>query len=167
MLTRHSAAAVLFAVVAGCGDGSTDPSPAAVYALEQLNDSTLPYDHEGLGCCSYLSGGIELTDGDYAISLTARNRRNTGVIYGQGMGELHRQRVIAQFRLGQFCGDRLPPRLGGAVRRFAAGGVWGRGARGAGSVPRALRACSLTRRGFGGKPRNSIEALCQATRADL
>ena len=71
----------MLVALAACGDGPSNPGPlAASYTLRQLNDSTLPYDHEGLGCCTYLSGDLELDDGAYAIGLTARNR-NTGVVF--------------------------------------------------------------------------------------
>jgi hypothetical protein len=67
------------AAVAGCG--STQPTPVAdVYALQTLNESALPYDHGGLGCCTYLNGELQLLEGRYAASLTARNR-NTGVVF--------------------------------------------------------------------------------------
>ena len=78
MARRLVRAAGALAVVTACAGGPSAPGPAAtVYALRQLNDSTLPYDHEGLGCCTYLSGDLRLDAGDYAVSLTARNR-NTG-----------------------------------------------------------------------------------------
>ena len=71
----------MLVALAACGDAPSNPGPlAASYTLRQLNDSTLPYDHEGLGCCTYLSGDLELDDGAYAIGLTARNR-NTGVVF--------------------------------------------------------------------------------------
>ena len=66
---------------AACGDGPSDPRPSAgVFPLRQINDSTLPYDHEGLGCCTYLRGELRLDEGNYTIALTARNR-NTGQIF--------------------------------------------------------------------------------------
>jgi hypothetical protein len=77
-VSRLACLVILVAGTAACGDGPGDPGlPVSVYSLRQLNDSTLPYDHEGLGCCTYLSGQLELDAQDYAISLTARNR-NTG-----------------------------------------------------------------------------------------
>jgi hypothetical protein len=54
----------------------SDAGPASVegsYALESLNDSPLPYDHDGLGCCWYLAGSLTLGPSDYAMSITARN----------------------------------------------------------------------------------------------
>ena len=40
----------------------------------------LPYDHEGLGCCTYLSGDLSFDGAKYTMSVTARNR-NTGEIF--------------------------------------------------------------------------------------
>jgi hypothetical protein len=60
-----------------CGDDAAGPSADdGVYALRQLNGSPLPYDHEGLGCCIYLSGGLELDRGHYEIGVTFENRNN-------------------------------------------------------------------------------------------
>jgi hypothetical protein len=50
------------------------------YTLRQLNATPLPYDHEGLGCCTYLSGTLDLEDGEYRMSITARNRNN-GLVF--------------------------------------------------------------------------------------
>ena len=72
---------LVLAALAGCGDEPSTPGPlAANYTLRQLNDSTLPYDHEGLGCCTYLSGGLDLDGSAYAVQLMAQNR-NTGEIF--------------------------------------------------------------------------------------
>lgn len=64
-------------VTSACGDAG----PASVegsYALESLNDSPLPYDHDGLGCCRYLAGSLTLGPSDYALSITARNFNSSG-----------------------------------------------------------------------------------------
>ena len=65
--------------VASCD--STGPHPSAgTYDLQTLNQAELPYDHEGLGCCVYLSGDLALTAGRYTVSLTFRNR-NSGLVF--------------------------------------------------------------------------------------
>jgi hypothetical protein len=75
------ASLVALVILAACGGEPSDPGPlAASYTLRQLNDSLLPYDHEGLGCCTYLSGDLELDGGAYTMGLMAHNR-NTGVIF--------------------------------------------------------------------------------------
>jgi hypothetical protein len=64
-----------------CGEGIAGPKlPAGRYDLRQLNGSPLPYDHEGLGCCIYLEGFLQLGGEAYRISLTARNRNN-GLVF--------------------------------------------------------------------------------------
>jgi len=68
--------AILFA---GCGSGPSEPSGDREFVLESLNESSLPYDHEGLGCCIYLSGSLQLQGNDYSVSITARNRNNNQV----------------------------------------------------------------------------------------
>lgn len=68
-------------LVAGAACGSTQPNPAEeVYRLQTLNESALPYDHEGLGCCVYLSGSLTLREGRYEMAITFRNR-NSGLEY--------------------------------------------------------------------------------------
>jgi hypothetical protein len=70
--------ALLAAAMTACGGGPSDPTtPANDYTLRQINDSTLPYDHEGLGCCTYLGGELSFDGPNYAMSVTAFNR-NTG-----------------------------------------------------------------------------------------
>ena len=60
-----------------CGGESAGPSADdGSYTLRQLNDSLLPYDHEGLGCCTYLEGRMELGGGRYEVAVTFRNRNN-------------------------------------------------------------------------------------------
>jgi hypothetical protein len=67
--------------LAACGNDASGPSAVdGVYTLRRLNDEALPYDHEGLGCCTYLSGTLDLEAGSYAAALTARNR-NTGLVF--------------------------------------------------------------------------------------
>ena len=65
----------------GCdSQAPSDPQPDGGFTLTRINDAPLPYDHEGLGCCTYLSGEFEFASGTYSVSLTARNR-NTGVTF--------------------------------------------------------------------------------------
>jgi hypothetical protein len=59
--------------------GPSDPLDGS-YLLTSINGQSLPYDHEGLGCCTYLSGRFELDAGSYSFFLTARNR-NTGEVF--------------------------------------------------------------------------------------
>jgi hypothetical protein len=64
-----------------CGDDASGPSTVeGVYTLRRLNEEPLPYDDEGLGCCIYLAGTLDLEGGSYAAALTARNR-NTGLVF--------------------------------------------------------------------------------------
>lgn len=67
-----------FLIVLGllaCGDDPTAPSSAdGLWSLRRLNGAPLPYDHEGLGCCNYLSGSMELTRGRYDAGITFANR---------------------------------------------------------------------------------------------
>ncbi len=66
------------AVFVACNGAVSGPGDIeGSYELRRLNGEPLPYDHEGLGCCTYLSGELLLEDGDYEISLTARNRNTT------------------------------------------------------------------------------------------
>jgi hypothetical protein len=68
-------------VLHACGsDGSGPNGVEGNYVLRQLNQAPLPYDHEGLGCCTYLSGTLELDGGRYAAAITARNRNN-GLVF--------------------------------------------------------------------------------------
>ena len=80
--TCASAAWALAAgVLVACGDDASGPSAVdGVYTLHRLNDEPLPYDHEGLGCCTYLGGTLDLEAGSYAAALTARNR-NTSLVF--------------------------------------------------------------------------------------
>jgi hypothetical protein len=67
--------------LAACGNDASGPGAVeGVYDLRRLNDEPLPYDHEGLGCCTYLSGTLDLEAGSYTAALTARNR-NTGLVF--------------------------------------------------------------------------------------
>ena len=76
MLRGSALTCVLLALLA-CTDDTAGPSAGdGVYALRQLNGSPLPYDHEGLGCCIYLSGRMELDAGRYEVALTFENRNN-------------------------------------------------------------------------------------------
>jgi hypothetical protein len=85
-------------VVALAGCGTTDPSPIEdEYVLQTLNQSTLPYDHAGLGCCTYLSGGLELVDGRYAAFITARNRNTQAVFTATEQGTYAQQGTTITF----------------------------------------------------------------------
>jgi len=73
--------ALALATLTGCGEDVAGPEAIeGVYALRRLNGAPLPYDHEGLGCCTYLDGTLRLEGGGYAVSLTARNR-NTSLVF--------------------------------------------------------------------------------------
>jgi hypothetical protein len=76
-----AACALAACALAACGDDASGPSPVeGVYALIRLNDEPLPYDHGGLGCCTYLGGTLDLEEGAYVAALTARNR-NTSLVF--------------------------------------------------------------------------------------
>jgi hypothetical protein len=78
----------------GCGGDSSGPTTTdGIYQLRQLNGSALPYDHEGLGCCIYLSGTLDLEpeEGGYAAAITARNRNNSQVFTAMEWGSVIRQ----------------------------------------------------------------------------
>lgn len=76
-----AACALAGSALVACGNDPSGPSSVeGVYALHRLNDEPLPYDHEGLGCCTYLSGTLDLEAGSYTAALTARNR-NTGLVF--------------------------------------------------------------------------------------
>jgi hypothetical protein len=76
-----AACALAACALAACGNDASGPSAVeGVYTLRRLNDEPLPYDHAGLGCCTYLAGTLDLEGGSYAVALTARNR-NTGVVF--------------------------------------------------------------------------------------
>jgi hypothetical protein len=77
-MRRFLAACLL---ILGCGDVAGPGEAEGVFELRRLNDQELPYDHDGLGCCTYLAGKMTLaSDGKYTMELTARNR-NTGVVF--------------------------------------------------------------------------------------
>jgi hypothetical protein len=71
----------IMVAIAACGADISGPTTVdGLYALQDLNNQPLPYDHGGLGCCTYLSGSLELSGSGYEISITARNR-NTGLVF--------------------------------------------------------------------------------------
>ena len=76
MLTRP---ALVLCLVAGlaCGDDGGPGSVEGNYLLQTLNGEPLPYDNDGLGCCSYLAGALILDAGEYTIGITARNFGDT------------------------------------------------------------------------------------------
>lgn len=54
--------------VAACSDPMA-PSLPGTYTLSTLKGEPVPYD-DPAGCCIYLSGRLDLTDTNYAISIT-------------------------------------------------------------------------------------------------
>jgi hypothetical protein len=64
-------AVLLVGGLAACASGPEEGS----YALVQLNDAALPYDHE-LGCCIYLSGTFDLHSEQYRVSITFQNKQS-------------------------------------------------------------------------------------------
>ena len=60
-----------------CGDVAGARSVEGRYTLRTLNGSSLPYDHEGLGCCWYLAGTLTLTASMYTADITAQNFAGT------------------------------------------------------------------------------------------
>lgn len=77
---RRVGAGGILAMLASCGNDVPGPSALeGVYTLHHLNGAPLPYDHAGLGCCTYLEGKLELGGGRYAAALTARNRNTSQV----------------------------------------------------------------------------------------
>jgi hypothetical protein len=71
----------LFLALSSCSESPASPgSIAGNYTLRQLNGALLPYDHEGLGCCTYLAGQLRISGPEYEASITAQNR-NTQVIF--------------------------------------------------------------------------------------
>ncbi len=90
---RGASAGGILAMLASCANDV--PGPGAVdhvYTLHQLNGAPLPYDHEGLGCCTYLGGKLELDGGRYAAAITARNRNTNQVFTAMEWGTVvHRE----------------------------------------------------------------------------
>lgn len=78
---RRASLLAMSAALLGCGaDALGTMDVEGVYDLQRMNGSPLPYDHESLGCCTYLSGELVLERESYTISLMARNR-NTSLIF--------------------------------------------------------------------------------------
>lgn len=109
-----------------CGDDPSGPNPVeGSYTLHQLNDEPLPYDHGGLGCCTYLSGTLDLEAGSYVATLTARNRNTALVFTATEWGTYQRQTSSLAFALdsvditplgldaGTISGDTLRVAFGG------------------------------------------------------
>lgn len=123
---RRLSLLVISAALLGCGaDLLPGTDLEGVYQMQQMNGGPLPYDHEGLGCCTYLSGELVLERGSYAISLMARNR-NTGLIFTAWEWGRYQQAVssvtfapdsfeVAPFLLGvgTLSGDAIQVALGG------------------------------------------------------
>jgi hypothetical protein len=97
---RQIGVGVVLAALAACGDDVSSPGAIeGVYELRRLNQEPLPYDHEGLGCCTYLDGRLDLDGGGYAASLTARNR-DTGLVFtAMEWGTYTRQASSLSFEL--------------------------------------------------------------------
>lgn len=73
--------AAALALAAACGgDGIGPQDLAGTYALRGMNNQPLPYDHEGLGCCTYLNGELMLDADSYLMAITAQNRIN-GLVF--------------------------------------------------------------------------------------
>lgn len=90
-------------LLAGCGGGTTGPSSIEPnYVLQTLNESALPYEHEGLGCCVYLSGSLKLIEGEYAVAITARNRNTSVVFTATEWGKYTRQVSALSFAPDSF-----------------------------------------------------------------
>lgn len=94
----------LFMLLIACDNDTPGPNgPEGVYALQELNGQPLPYDHEGLGCCTYLSGTVELDRGRYAATLTARNRNTTVVFTANEWGTYTQGASSLTFSLDSFA----------------------------------------------------------------
>jgi hypothetical protein len=82
---------VAFATLVGCGDDVSGPvAIEGAYQLHLLNGELLPYDHQGLGCCTYLSGAFRLERPGYEFSITARNRNTHQVFAATEWGTYRR-----------------------------------------------------------------------------
>ena len=126
-MTRGAAVTLaILAALAGCGDDASGPGAIeGDYDLRGLNEEPLPYDHDGLGCCTYLSGGLVLDGPDYTASLTARNRNNGLVFTAMEWGTYARRGSSLTFELdsvvvapllldaGTISGDTLRVAFGG------------------------------------------------------
>jgi hypothetical protein len=99
---RRAGLTLLLAAAAGCGS-STGGSGEVTYDLRLLNGAALPYDHEGLGCCTYLSGTLSLEAGDYAMALTARNRNTSEVFTATEWGTYQQQGTALSFAFDSFA----------------------------------------------------------------
>jgi hypothetical protein len=87
-----------------CGSDSPGPNGTeGAFVLHELNGQPLPYDHEGLGCCTYLSGMVELDRGRYAATLTARNRNTTVVFTASEWGTYTEDASSLTFSLDSFA----------------------------------------------------------------
>lgn len=80
MRSSYHAAVAMMALAFACSDVDGPSTVDGEYMLSQLNGATLPYDHEGLGCCMYLDGRLELGDSHYTAWITAQNR-NTSLVF--------------------------------------------------------------------------------------
>jgi hypothetical protein len=79
-MTRHwQSLGVVVLALAACHDPLGPAHIEGAYQLTRINGVVLPYDHEGLGCCTYLNGRLELSGGRYTIEITARNRNTSAV----------------------------------------------------------------------------------------
>jgi len=93
-----------FAALTGCGeDVSGLGAIEGTYALRRLNGAPLPYDHQGLGCCTYLDGSLRLEGGDYEVSVTARNRNTDLVFTAMEWGTYARQVSSLTFAADSFA----------------------------------------------------------------
>jgi hypothetical protein len=93
-----AACALAATAFAACGDDASGPSAIeGIYTLHRLNDEPLPYDHGGLGCCTYLGGTLDLEAGSYAAALTVRNRNTDLVFTATEWGTYERQAFSLTF----------------------------------------------------------------------
>ncbi len=92
--------AVVLAALTGCGNDVSGPAAIeGIYQLRLLNGEQLPYDHEGLGCCTYLSGAFRVESGKYEVSITAHNRNTDLVFAATEWGSYIRQGSSLTFAL--------------------------------------------------------------------
>ncbi len=92
----------MVAAFAGCGDSSAPSAIEGTYQLTLLNGQELPYDQNGVGCCIYLSGFLELDGGNYTASITARNRNSDTTFTALEWGKYAREPFSLTFVLDSF-----------------------------------------------------------------
>ena len=93
---------IVLAITAACGDTLGPDEISGVYDLRKMNGRPMPYDHEGLGCCTYLNGALKLESRRYVISITARNRNNGIVTTATEWGQFQLQTTHVVFERDSF-----------------------------------------------------------------